>query len=1068
MRACTIIARNYWAHARVLAQSLRAHNPDARLSVLVVDADAKTKSAARREAFEVLLPGDIGLDRREFHRMATIYDLLELATAVKPWLLRHLIDREAAPVVYLDPDIEVFSPLDEAWDLAVEHGIVVTPHAVEPLPIESDGPNEELHILGSGTYNLGFIAVGPHGRPFLDWWAHRLRRDGLIEKQAAMFVDQRWVDLVPSYFDVHILRNPGWNVAYWNLSHRTLTCSPDGYTVNGDPLRFFHYSGFSPDQPDLLSCYEEKTRRTSLAEHPVLAALCSGYAEQLIGNGYRAHSRIPHTFARTSLGLPLDRYARRTYRRELLGAENAGKRSSLPDPFEARGARAFEDWLRAPAAAHRVTRYLFGLWQERADLRASFPDLQGPEARFYVDWARSLGRFEPNVEADLVALETHRRSDRTPPGVNLAGYLRAESGVGEVSRLLLATLDAAGVPSSVVPFGRTPSRQESEPPRDRGPVEHETNIICVNADALPGFAEEMGEHFFSGRRNIGVWQWEVERFPESMAASAQLLDEIWVSSQHAAGAVRERTTKPVFVFPLPIIRPQAPRAARRALGLPDGFTFLFCFDFDSVFERKNPLAVIEGFARAFAPGSGPQLVIRSVRGEAHPEQLERLRAAAASRSDVHVRDGYVSRAEQSSWMAACDAYVSLHRSEGFGLTMAEAMALGKPVVATGYSGNLEFMDETNSWLVPYELQLIPQRCDPYPTYARWAEPDVDAAARMMKEIVDDPAEAHERGERAASDVARLHDPAVRASFVLERLRFVPEPPEIERLRLKPQHPWTSVRSADKAASTGPDVTSPTSYGPISRLVRRLVYRVARHYIEHQESISSGLLDGVRDLDARLRAEVDASRNLEAKVSELSERLAHESKHRESLESRIVPDVDPDVLSAYPAGRAQRMRSYAGLFGSQAPVLTVGSEATALIDLLALQGVNGFALDSGAEAGGFAAVLGGMDGLPDRSLGGIFTVRVIEHLSTEELQRFLELSRRKLAPGGVLVAETEDARAGQSIEHEAIAPRALLELCRSTGFEQAYVLFPSGTSSPDDEPDQGDFAIVASVLVPTRG
>ncbi len=160
MRACTIIARNYWAHARVLAQSLRAHNPDARLSVLVVDADAHTVSVGRREPFDVVTPADIGLDRRELHRMATIYDLLELATAVKPWLLRHLVDSEAAPVVYLDPDIEVFSPLGEAWDLAAKHGIVVIPHAVDPLPRQSDGPSEELHILGSGTFNLGFIAVG--------------------------------------------------------------------------------------------------------------------------------------------------------------------------------------------------------------------------------------------------------------------------------------------------------------------------------------------------------------------------------------------------------------------------------------------------------------------------------------------------------------------------------------------------------------------------------------------------------------------------------------------------------------------------------------------------------------------------------------------------------------------------------------------------------------------------------------------------------------------------------------------------------------------------------------------
>jgi glycosyltransferase involved in cell wall biosynthesis len=1039
-----------------------------RLSVLVIDADADTPRAAAREPFDVLTPADVGLDRTEFHRMAAIYDLLELATAIKPWLLRHLVGADST-VVYLDPDIEVFSPIDEVWELAAEHGIVVTPHSTTPLPRDGSGPNEELLILGSGAYNLGFIAVGPQGRTFLDWWADRLRREGLIDKEAAMFVDQRWVDLVPSYFDVHILRGPGWNVAYWNLSVRTLTRSETGFEVDGEPLRFFHYSGFDPDHPDLLSCYEEETKRTPVSDHPVLAQLCSRYADQLTRNGHRAHSRITHGFAETAAGLLLDRYARRLYRRELLAAENGGGRFP-PDPFDARGARAFEDWLRAPAAAHRVTRYLRALWHERADLRASFPDLQGPEARFYVDWARALGRFEPNVAPELVALETHRRRDPTPPGANVAGYVRAESGVGAVSRAVVAALDAAGAPSAIVPFTKTPSRQESYSLDDRLQApDYRTNIVCVNADALPGFAEEAGEAFFSDRRTIAVWQWEVEVFPEWMAASAQRVDEIWMSSEHAAQAVRERTSTPVLVFPLPVPRPVPSRPSRTALGLPDGFVFLFCFDFDSVFERKNPLAAIEAFARAFAPGSGPHLVIKSVRGEAHPDELDRLRAAAAARPDVHVNDGYLPPGEQAALMAACDAYVSLHRAEGFGLTMAEAMALGKPVVATGYSGNLEFMDVTNSWLVPYELVTIPEGCDPYPAGARWASPDLDAAAEMMRRVVEDPAEAHERGARAAADMARLHSPHAGASFVLERLRYVPEPPELERLRLKPQLPWTPVKSADTALATGPDVESPTSYGFVTRVVRKLVYRVARHYIEHAEKVQSGLLDGVRDLDERLRTEVDASRNLEARVHELSERLTYESKHRESLEARLVPALDPDVVSEYPAGRVQRMRSYAGLFGTQAPVLAVGHEATALIDLLSHQGINGFALDAGAGSFEIAHALDEMEGLADRSLGGIFTVRVIDHLSVEELQRFLALSRRKLDAGGVLVAETEDPRDAESIEHHgAIAPRALLELCRSTGFEQAYVLFPNGASSADeDEIDQGEFAIVASVLLPSH-
>lgn len=1038
-RACTIIAKNYWAHARVLARSISDQHPDVRLCALVVDADAETIAAADGEPFAVIAPKDVGIDRRELHRMASIYDLLELATAVKPFLLRHLIDTGASSVIYLDPDIEVFQSIEGVWDLASQHGIVVTPHSTSPLALNESGAAEELTILGSGAYNLGFIAVGRVARPFLDWWAERLKRDALVAKDAAMFVDQRWVDLAPSYFNVHILRGDGWNVAYWNLPMRPLAKVGSSVEANGEPLRFFHFSGFDPDKPDVLSCYESDPPRTRLDEHPVLAEICASYADKLLHNGYRAYTKIPYGFAKTARELPLDRYARRLYRRELLESENSGA-PAPPDPFSSRGSRAYEDWLRAPAAAHQVTRYLRALWDERADLRASFRDLGGPDARFYLDWARALARFEPNVAAELVALETHRRRDETVPGVNVSGYVRAESGVGEVSRLLVAALDAAEAPTSVVPFTKTASRQGSRALDGRlGAAEHQTNIVCVNADALGGFVEDAGDEFFDGRRTIGYWQWEVEGFPAWMAGSADRLDEIWVSSEHAASAVRTQTHTPVYVLPLPIVRPVPNRVSRSALGLPDGFLFLYCFDFDSVFERKNPLAVIDAFSRAFAPSTGPQLVIKSVRGDAHPAELDRLRTAAGERPDITIRDGYLAPGDHAALVAACDAYVSLHRSEGFGLTMAEAMALSKPVIATGYSGNLEFMDDSNSWLVPYQLVEIPDGCDPYPAGTRWASPDVDVAAEIMRGIVADPEAARARGARAAEQIRRLHSPLARAPFLLERLRHVPEPPEIERARVKPDRPWTAVRSADKEISTGPDVESPTSYGFVSRMVRKGVMRVARHYIEHQEKVQSSLLEGVRDLEARLRAEVEASRRLEDELAELRGRLERQEALRR--------DTGDESLQ----GRELRMRSYAGLFAAGLPVLAIGNKAEELIDLLGAHGIEAFALESAYD---IASVLAGMDAITDASLAGILTINVVDHLSATDLQRFLELSRRKLGATGVLVAESEDPTA-------AIAPERLLELCRSTGFAQAYLLFPSNTASAPEAVASGEFAIVAS-------
>ena len=184
------------------------------------------------------------------------------------------------------------------------------------------------------------------------------------------------------------------------------------------------------------------------------------------------------------------------------------------------------------------------------------------------------------------------------------------------------------------------------------------------------------------------------------------VDEVWTYSEFERRAVEAAVDRPVRVLnpaiPLDRVRPR-PRAA---LGLPDGFVFLYSFDYLSVFERKNPLAAIAAFTRAFSPGDGATLVVKGVNADSAPASRDALLAAAHGRPDIRVWHDYLDAGNQRSLIASCDVYVSLHRSEGFGLTMAEAMAAGTPVIATAYSGNLDFMDETNSFLAPYRLAPV--------------------------------------------------------------------------------------------------------------------------------------------------------------------------------------------------------------------------------------------------------------------------------------------------------------------------------------------------------------------------
>lgn len=456
-------------------------------------------------------------------------------------------------------------------------------------------------------------------------------------------------------------------------------------------------------------------------------------------------------------------------------------------------------------------------------------------------------------------LSTAGDSERPVVGVNLVGYFDSPLGLGEVARQVHGALRAAGVPveTFTLPERRTRGTPPSPPPT-RPPFP--TTLLCVNAAGMEGARDWLGPGFFTAGRVIAIWWWEAPAFPDRWRRAFDGLDEIWVGSRFVADALAPVSPVPVLTMPLPAGPRDVVERTRGQLGLPDGYLFLFVFDFASGFERKNPLAVARAFTEAFPEGSGATLAIKHLGGEEYPAQLDCLERAAGRHADVHLVEGYLDPGEQAALTAACDCYVSLHRSEGFGLTIAEAVLAGRPVVTTGYSGPLEFLGPDTAQLVDYELKPIGEGNEPYPPESLWAEPDVGHAATLMHAVQAEPGPALERAQLARRRFVAAHSPGRAGSEMAARL---------ERLDgLATPSPAGSREPATAELERRLDAPA-VSPGGLRGWARTLVLRLmAPHTVDQLRvdrevvRVLRGLeerLNGIERAQASLRAEFDGHR-----------------------------------------------------------------------------------------------------------------------------------------------------------------------------------------------------------------
>lgn len=469
-------------------------------------------------------------------------------------------------------------------------------------------------------------------------------------------------------------------------------------------------------------------------------------------------------------------------------------------------AEAVVPWLAAPVDDGRstgVSRALLLCWAHREDLRRAYPDPLGADAGGLEEWGRGRGVAEHCLTLAMVggapasgakrrgvlsrlriprvpildsaeALAKISRFGQSPrpqeavataQGVLVLGHFPTMNGLGGVARSIVDELDVAGVDVSTRVW-ETGSRSSVAWLRDPG-VARRTAIAVLGAET--NLALRMPRDYLAAERRAGLVYWEIDSDVPGVDDWNAVCTELWAPSAFVRDIVARGSARPIHVAP------QRGRFVQQLVGEApaheadrDAPYLLFCFDFYSIAARKNPVGVVRAFRAAFGQEDGVRLVIKALNSDGARGDHAELIHAIGGRRDVEVVTDDFDDEQLDALMRRASAYVSLHRSEGFGLTLAEAMASGVPVIATAYGGNLDFTDDATAWMVPYDLVEAGERAYPYPAEARWAEPSVEVAAAHLRRVLDGGGEVERRRAAGFEVLQRQYGGTVFADFLRER------------------------------------------------------------------------------------------------------------------------------------------------------------------------------------------------------------------------------------------------------------------------------------------------------------
>lgn len=778
--AFTILPARKLAQGRVLLQSIETQLPGYALQAICLDMPVEQPDFPFPLMPAEELWGGAFLDRAFFYDESRFCE----ATTVKA--LAHF-SQEYDQCLRLQPEVVLYEGFPRLGECRPD---MVISAAAPAAFAETDPPVDTLYSgLSAALPAFHLFCFGSALRRFIRWTVKKLDylwSIGVNGAEEANAGDRRhpeadfyshWTDCA-SFFGCtrELLQLPYFAPPYPKA------------TAAGEPV-FADFTYLSDEKQAIADRY--------MAQNPETALQYQAYC-RVLGGAERVGYRF-NTFADGTELFPLLRgYYGWNYRLRTACAGN---------PFAHRPLFTAETVVLGEEDGVPLTAAMEAIYRVREDLRRVYPNVIGAQRMDFARWFLQSGTEEYGLgnaySATLTATvaEAEARQDEAlarsrrfssclcrrlgktepkapaqyPDGVNLCGYIRGDLGIGEHCRSIGRMMDVAQVPLSVIELanpGLHTYTSNAWEGRISNRFVYNTNLLFTNTTELLPFLDTTAKAAFQGRYNIGYWAWELPEFPEEWTPLFAHLDEVWTNSEFAAQSIGTKSTVPVFNLPPSVeVVEMDERLTRADFGIPEGvFAFLMMFDVNSITARKNPQGGVEAFRRAFGERNDVALVVKVnlPPGAGTAEDLAFLKSIG-NIGNIRLITQYLERGALNRLTALCDATLSLHRSEGFGLVPAEGMYLGKPSVLTGWSGNMEYTTHSTACPVGYRLVEIDRDYGNYKKGMTWAEPDLGEAAAAMQKLVGNRAFYEELSRGARTLIQTEFSPAALGRRAGERL-----------------------------------------------------------------------------------------------------------------------------------------------------------------------------------------------------------------------------------------------------------------------------------------------------------